>query len=464
VSRSVRLSPPRFTPLDAVEVACRRNLEHRTHHIRVITPMFGGGPLPGEPDPVTAIRGPTIRGHLRFWWRATVGARCASDPRALRDLEAEVWGSTDTGEVIGLSLDEVDRGLVTPCGRHESVRTHRGGWRWEFVGNDAFHGRNNALRYVVFPFEGKPSNEPGDGVRPKYDLEHPEPADCVSGTTFRLAVTYPRCHELDLTSHIEAALWAWTNFGGIGARTRRGCGALYCPDFAPTTAEVENDDAWCRQYEASVRTRTVPDVPTVAGGVALQRGGIVDRPERAWKAAVEVIQRFRQGLGVGRDGVRQRPGRSYWPEPESVRELTGARSRRHAPQGHMLVEAFPRALFGLPIIFHFAPNQGNPGGTELARPVDQAERMASPIITRPLMVKGGKSVPMIVRLSAPGPGALILRETQPPRRSWSVSRDPSSCPPDPRDANSPMKGRSAHGCALEAFLRFADERGFEEVW
>ena len=44
------------------------------------------------------------------------------------------------------------------------------------------------------------------------------------GVTFKLTLTYPKVYEDDL----QAALWAWETFGGIGARTRRGFGALQC--------------------------------------------------------------------------------------------------------------------------------------------------------------------------------------------------------------------------------------------
>ena len=40
---------------------------------KVITPLFGGGVTPNEKDPVTTVRGSSVRGHLRFWWRATRG-------------------------------------------------------------------------------------------------------------------------------------------------------------------------------------------------------------------------------------------------------------------------------------------------------------------------------------------------------------------------------------------------------
>lgn len=49
--------------------------DSRTYTIEVITPLFGGGVEVGVNDPVTLICPSSIRGLLRFWWRATLGAR-----------------------------------------------------------------------------------------------------------------------------------------------------------------------------------------------------------------------------------------------------------------------------------------------------------------------------------------------------------------------------------------------------
>lgn len=38
--------------------------------IEVVTPIYGGGVETRKIDGVNTIRVPTIRGHLRFWWRA----------------------------------------------------------------------------------------------------------------------------------------------------------------------------------------------------------------------------------------------------------------------------------------------------------------------------------------------------------------------------------------------------------
>ncbi len=47
--------------------------ESITLHLRLITPLFGGGYETREVDPDCIIRPATIRGHLRFWWRALYG-------------------------------------------------------------------------------------------------------------------------------------------------------------------------------------------------------------------------------------------------------------------------------------------------------------------------------------------------------------------------------------------------------
>jgi hypothetical protein len=57
--------------------------------------MFGGGYKAREVDPLQPIRPAAIRGHLRFWWRATAGARYAS-VADLHKAETELWGGAST--------------------------------------------------------------------------------------------------------------------------------------------------------------------------------------------------------------------------------------------------------------------------------------------------------------------------------------------------------------------------------
>jgi CRISPR-associated protein Cmr1 len=63
-----------------------------TREYELITPLFGGGVEPNTPDPVTTIRATEIRGHLRFWWRATRGGQFATIEE-LKAKEDEIWGT-----------------------------------------------------------------------------------------------------------------------------------------------------------------------------------------------------------------------------------------------------------------------------------------------------------------------------------------------------------------------------------
>src|SRR5437660_9789816 len=68
------------------------DLIEQVREYRLITPLYGGGVTPGEADPVTTIRATEIRGHLRFWWRATRGGQFGNDRKAMKSKEDEIWG------------------------------------------------------------------------------------------------------------------------------------------------------------------------------------------------------------------------------------------------------------------------------------------------------------------------------------------------------------------------------------
>jgi CRISPR-associated RAMP protein, Cmr1 family len=59
--------------------------------VKVVTPILGGSPQTRTVDTVDIIRAATIRGHLRFWWRALY-AHNYDSPTALYVAESERWG------------------------------------------------------------------------------------------------------------------------------------------------------------------------------------------------------------------------------------------------------------------------------------------------------------------------------------------------------------------------------------
>lgn len=189
----------------------------------------------------------------------------------------------------------------------------------------------------------------------------------------------------------------------------------------------------------------------------------------AWNQVIEQFRHFRQGVERGRNQGQQpnRPGRSRYPEPEAIRTVlyNPQTPWQHQRMEHIPNDAFPRAELGLPIVFHFQ-GRGEPPDTVLYPDNDtegkKRERMASPLILKPLALRNGKAIPLILRLQTSALTGVDLR-----CGDTSLSLPPTTVIRDPRLAsypNSPL-AESANGSAIEAFLAFACDKdnGFTEV-
>ena len=79
--------------------------------LKTITPMFGGSAKTREIDPQNPIRPASIRGHLRFWWRATAGAAYSSS-KELFEAEEAIWGSGEKYGVVSLRVSKQEVGAT----------------------------------------------------------------------------------------------------------------------------------------------------------------------------------------------------------------------------------------------------------------------------------------------------------------------------------------------------------------
>lgn len=362
--------------------------------IHVVTPLFGGGVSAGKNDPVTVIRGTTVRGHLRFWWRATRGATF-STVEALKKREYEIWGSASSPGQVSLRIKIVSKGQSNIWGEFPPDKNY-------------FRPKPGFPAYALFPFTGKKEQ----GVIKE------QPASFQIGINFQLEMSIrDLSQKAEISKEVEAALWAWINFGGVGARTRRGCGSLYCEKFSPSLNEAPNQqdkskiNNWYKnslsKYEISLN-QTPPPLWTclpVAG--ALLTDSVLLSPMQSWNRIIGHLQFFRQGKNFARNPGEQTPGRSRWPEAESIRQITGQRSNNHARQPEIAVPFFPRAAFGLPIVFHFK-DRYEPTDTQL-EPLGSASRMSSPVILKALAISRDKAVWVALFLNKPPlPGVKLV--------------------------------------------------------
>ncbi|MCB9128784.1 MAG: type III-B CRISPR module RAMP protein Cmr1 [Ardenticatenales bacterium] len=380
----MRFREPKDVTLPDVGPAHRDGWVTQVREYELITPLFGGGVEAGVVDTETPISGKGIRGQLRFWWRATRGGQFDTIEE-MKEEEDRIWGAAARHEGVSeqnysnpvqLSIKIVDKGQVYRRTNISDPRT--------------------TLGYVAFPLR---------------DMQN---AAVVEGIQFQLQVDYAE----DVQEDVQATLWAWETFGGAGARTRRGFGAVRCVRKVINGAEVRlsavnKGEIRKKLGEYVVDGRWPDGVPHLSKQKSFTRFLIVGGDvTKAWEELVESMRDFRQYRANKTIQTKQGPktgpwGRSCWPEADAVRRRT-SHSSRHAPKNP--VDKFPRAAFGLPIVFHFKEQDvqhGDPEDTTLLLSgrtnqenlrADQFDRLASPVILRPVYVSEKRSLAISTRL------------------------------------------------------------------
>jgi CRISPR-associated protein Cmr1 len=369
---------------------------------RFLTPVFGGGvQVDGQKKPrdeVTPVRVPSIRGQLRFWWRACNRGE-HQDPAPLFKAEEKVFGSTKAPSPLSIAVVQLPQRA-----RDVSVLRDR------FAVVDERHGR----AYGAFPLRDTPLRDPLLRDIPLRDtgtsgIDHGVLHDHPGEWT--LALRYPD----EIAEDVEAALWAWAHFGGLGGRTRRGFGAV--EEVRRARGVLPTVDAGWRRFVSGVDVPW-PHLPAFeARRLRAKSAG--------WKAGADaqeyllgVMRRLRQ-VDIGRrrdadDVPGRHPGRSYWPEADAIRKLTGMSSPDHRKPVTQS-DAFPRAAFGLPIIFHFKDRSDPPDTTLLPEVNGQVKgRLASPLILRPHRAPDGSVEALALVLAHPAPTRLVLLDRKKP--------------------------------------------------
>jgi CRISPR-associated protein Cmr1 len=287
----------------------------------VITPVFGGGVEAGKNDPVTLIRPSSVRGHLRFWWRAIRGTGDITTEELCK-REGKIWGTTESPSNVKVEVALKSVGPTYPCAYIPE-------------GKSFAKFEKNHPPYALFPFQG--NKKEGTPI-----------AECTSKVSFSLKLTCSR----NIWSEVEDAVWAWTNFGGIGARTRRGCGALHCSELAPPDRGSISSwyEAHLKIFEADISNKC--KWPTLPDSLLVRDNGSKDVLQN-WSEVISLMQTFRQGQNVGRNPgtTPNRPRRSRWPEPETIRRATTSRSARHSRIAAIPDDAFPRLSLGFLLYF-----------------------------------------------------------------------------------------------------------------
>lgn len=368
-----------------------------TRQYELITPLFGGGSEANVVDVDNPIKGTAVRGQLRFWWRATRGGQFGGDRARMKAREDKIFGTAATDDKdekrpLPLQIAVHINNLGSDVNPFNHIRDGDG---YKSVVNR----ESNVPAYAAFPLQRESADITANNFR-----------TVQKGITFTVEINFHKDYKKD----VKAALWAWETFGGIGARTRRGFGALHCTSVKlridnkkfkstkwkwayssqNTQIELAND------MEEYIFQGDFPDgTPCLSRNTQRTRVTPVTENENiVWKDLVDSLRGFRQSRSLKNINERMLPfGRSHWPEPDAIRKLTGESSYGHdtpvypvTTSDSAIDEKFPRAAFGLPIIFDFQGRANEPRKTEL-KGVGY-ERMASRLILRPLKCSDGNYV------------------------------------------------------------------------
>ncbi|RRD04530.1 type III-B CRISPR module RAMP protein Cmr1 [Arachnia propionica] len=182
------VAPPVLNPSDVLP---RHAAREHTIVLSTITPMFGGSPQPTKVDLSNPVSARTVRGHLRFWWRALNGGRFSSLPQ-LFQAESRIWGSAASSHGnpsrVDITVNLRNAPELLTGKRRRELRHHDG---------VAYGG------YGLF--------------------DSKTPVEGVERFAFEVVAT---CDDELWETDVAPAIRAWSLLGGVGRRTRRGFGSL----------------------------------------------------------------------------------------------------------------------------------------------------------------------------------------------------------------------------------------------
>ncbi len=378
----------------AVVPQVQSNIITQVREYQLITPLFGGGVNRGEADVVTTVRATEIRGHLRFWWRACCGGQFNS-LEEMKKAEDAIWGKAHEKDEKGVQQEQTVQIVVEQLEEGKAIKPFR-------IERGRAKAINGIPGYAAFPLQPdrEASREPNPFIH-----------DVRENVSFRLTISFPK----DRTSDVKASLWAWETFGGVGGRTRRGFGAVHLLSIDGVnnvdTPIANKAKTWIEEkFLTHVINETVSEgVPQIRKTSPLYVSYSFSNPAAAWEKLIRTLSDFRQ-FG--------RPSRTVWPEADAIRTLTKSKNQRSDDKPY--INKFPKAPLGLPIVYHFIGDE--PKEQTLQGATAGSERLASPLILRPLLCKNNQAVGIALLLDGPRipPGGVVLAEKNTPDKPVQV--------------------------------------------
>jgi CRISPR-associated protein Cmr1 len=266
-----------------------------------VTPLFLGGADPrGSPE----LRGSSLRGAMRYWLRALLGAHRGDDFAAVNQAESAVFGNTNKASPVILRVK--GRPHYADLERRSRVSGY------------------NYLYWSLF-------------------LQHRDrnPRCIAPGSIFEVSLGLrPGIHQDQVLWQAGAALWLTVRLGGLGTRSRRTLGSLTAREETALVSPLPPfvsaaDDPTALVTELEVGLRRLHSIVNNDRGQPSRKFNVLHEDRCSiwvvgesqlwptWEDAAErmgtVLREFRQGfplhkrasLGLPLKGLEKRPCERY---------------------------------------------------------------------------------------------------------------------------------------------------------
>ncbi len=311
---------------------------------KVNTPMFmGGNDHKGE------FRIPSLLGVLRFWYRATAPRHLIHDISALREAEARLFGSTNTGQAAFLVRADANEISFADASTHITKSTY--GINYLGYGPISFKGvqrsciKEGSTIKIKFIFRPNTSNQQPD------------------------------------KDGLIRAIKAFTLFGGLGSRSRRGFGSVTLLTFkdeagnslwrAPQNRNELHSEI--KSFINALELRDITEVPPYTAFSYMSRIIISQTNSNPFSVLESIGQEMIRYRSYGRS---DHGGSHNWP--------WGEKAKPNFANDHDLLLNLDkntglhprRVAFGLPHNYHFGSIKKN---FNISGETSERERRASPL-------------------------------------------------------------------------------------
>jgi CRISPR-associated protein Cmr1 len=341
-------------------------------HMKLVSPAFVGGA-----DQRAELRVASIRGLLRYWWRAI---QPPMSPAKLLDKETNLFGSTSAGQSKVLMRITEDGTKPLPAGMTV----------------------NNSIGYLGYGIaEYKRGKRRVETIRDALD----------ANSQFTLQLLFKKGAEKQKDGLLNA-LWCLTYLGGMGSRSRRGFGSMVVTgiDGAGFPALPRSPEDLKEQIEEKFRSLRVSERDRLPDHTALSReSAVVVWPlrKKSWEQALREVGDRLNGFRSARSTDR------FHDDRDLIRDYAyGGTSPDRAPR---------RAAFGLPHNYFFKQTR-----TQVNVNAAKHDRRASPLFIHLHELLGGELAAVLSLIPA-----RFLPEGERVKIGPAGRRDPQNVSPPP---------------------------------